>query len=202
MQRTYVYIDGFSFCYGWVKRIPYRWLNLFRFAQLVLQKNDVVRVKYLTAIVKATAADPTKHVRQQTFRHALFTILQIEVFRGSFQAHTATRPLANGKGPVQVLGMKEKGSDGNLATELLADAFTNAFEVAVIVSNDSDLASPVPAVSSRLKKPVGIIKLDQRTSAELRKCARFVKEVRTCALVQAQLPITDANGTIHKPVGA
>ena len=53
--------------------------------------------------------------------------------------------------------MKEKGSDVNLATELLVDAFENAFDVAAVISNDSDLVAPIRAVRTRTSKPVGII---------------------------------------------
>lgn len=203
MRRTYVYIDGFNLYYGCIRNTPYRWLDLFRFAQAMLPKNDVVRVKYFTALVKASSKDPSKQIRQQTFLRALSTIPQIEVFLGSFQAHPVTRPRADGSGSVEVIDMKEKGSDVNLATELLVDGFTNAFDVSVIVSNDSDLVAPVRAIRNRLAKPVGIINPHQRQSVELRNCASFIKEVRTWALAQSLLPpvLTDANGEIHKPAG-
>ncbi len=202
MRRTYVYIDGFNLYYGCIRNSPYRWLDLFRFAQAMLPKNNVLRVKYFTAIVKSTSGDPTKEVRQQTFLRALRTIPQIEIFLGSFQAHAVKRPRADGNGSVEVIDMKEKGSDVNLATELLVDGFTGAYEVAVIVSNDSDLVAPVRA-ARKLGKPVGIINPHQRQSIDLRGCASFVKEVRTWALAQSLLPpvLSDANGEIHKPSG-
>jgi uncharacterized LabA/DUF88 family protein len=203
VRKTYVYIDGFNFYYGCIRNSPYRWLDLFKFAQSMLPKNDVVRVKYFTAIVKPSTKDPTKVVRQQTFLRALGTIPQVEVFLGSFQAHPVKRPKADGSGSVEIIDMKEKGSDVNLATELLVDGFTNAYEVAVVVSNDSDLVAPVRAVRSKLSKAVGIINPHQRQSVELRASASFIKEVRTWALAQSLLPpvLYDAKGEIHKPVG-
>ena len=201
MQRTYVYIDGFNFYYGCIRNTPYRWLDLFRFAQAMLQKNAVVRVKYFTAIVKSSTTDPTKQIRQQTYLRALATIPRIQIFLGSFQAHPVKRPRADGSGPVEVIDMKEKGSDVNLATELLVDGFTGAYDVAAIVSNDSDLVAPIRAVRTHLKKAVGIINPHQRQSVELKNCASFIKEVRTWALKQSLLPpvLSDANGDIHKP---
>jgi len=83
MARTIVYVDGFNFYYECVKGSPYRWLNLLRFAELVLPKNDVIKVKYFTAIVKPTANDQSKAVRQQTYLRALATIPDIEIFLGS-----------------------------------------------------------------------------------------------------------------------
>jgi uncharacterized LabA/DUF88 family protein len=203
VRRTYVYIDGFNFYYGCIRSSPYRWLDLFKFAQAMLPKNDVVRVKYFTAIVKPSTKDPTKVVRQQTFLRALATIPQIEIFLGSFQAHPVRRPKADGSGSVEVIDMKEKGSDVNLATELLVDGFTNAYDVAVVVSNDSDLVAPIRVVRTKLGKAVGIINPHQRQSVELRTSASFIKEVRTWALAHSLLPpdLHDANGEIHRPAG-
>jgi uncharacterized LabA/DUF88 family protein len=198
--RTFVYIDGFNFYYGCIRRTPYRWLNLFRFAQAILPKNEIVKVKYFTAIVRPTAGDNSKSIRQKTYLRALATIPQIEVFLGSFQAHPVRRPLADGSGSVVILDMKEKGSDVNLATELLVDGYTGAYDVAVVVTNDSDLASPVQAVC-RLGKAVGILNPHKRQSVDLRNCASFIKPVRPWALQQSLLPplLSDPNGEIHKP---
>jgi uncharacterized LabA/DUF88 family protein len=200
MRKTFVYIDGFNLFYGCLRNTPYRWLDLARFARAMLPKNNVARVKYFTAIVKSSSTDRSKPIRQQTFLRALATIPDVEVFLGSFQAHRVMRPRADGAGSVEVIDMKEKGSDVNLATELLVDAFSNAFEAAVIISNDSDLVAPIKAVR-KLGKPVGIINPHQRQSIELMRCASFVKQVRTWALAQSLLPplLADRNGEFHKP---
>ena len=42
-----------------------------------------------------------------------------------------------------VTKMEEKGSDVNLASYLLRDAFTNGLSAALVVTGDSDLACPV-----------------------------------------------------------
>jgi len=202
MRKTFVYIDGFNLFYGCLRKTPYRWLDLVRFARAMLPKNDVSLVKYFTAIVKSSSSDRSKPIRQQTFLRALATIPEVEIFLGSFQAHRVMRPRADGAGAVEVIDMKEKGSDVNLATELLVDAFSNAYDAAVIISNDSDLVAPIQAVR-KLGKPVGIINPHQRQSLELMKCASFVKQVRTWALAQSLLPsvLTDRNGEFHKPPG-
>lgn len=51
----------------------------------------------------------------------------------------------------------EKGTDVNLAAHLLHDGFKNLFDLAVIVSNDSDLREPVRMVKEVLKRPIGIL---------------------------------------------
>jgi len=39
----------------------------------------------------------------------------------------------------------------------LIDGFDDAYELAVVVSNDSDLLEPIKVVTQRLGKPVGIL---------------------------------------------
>ena len=50
---------------------------------------------------------------------------------------------ATGAKTVQVMKSEEKGSDVNIASYLLVDAFDDDYEAAVVVSNDSDLAEPI-----------------------------------------------------------
>jgi len=50
---------------------------------------------------------------------------------------------------------EEKGSDVNVASHLLKDAFTNEIDAAVVVTNDSDLGLPLAMV--RKKIPVGTV---------------------------------------------
>ena len=50
---------------------------------------------------------------------------------------------------------EEKGSDVNVATHLLVDAFAGAMDAAIVISNDSDLALPIQMVRQRI--PVGTV---------------------------------------------
>jgi len=89
------------------------------------------------------------------------------------------------------------------ASHLLRDAFLKQFEVAVLISNDSDLAEPVRIVSQELKFPVGIINPHQYYSKELQRYATFVKRIRQGDLIASQFPATvhDAKGGFSKPAG-
>jgi uncharacterized LabA/DUF88 family protein len=63
---------------------------------------------------------------------------------------------------------EEKGLDVNLASHRLRDACTKKFEVAVLITNDSDLAEPVRIVTQELSLPVDILNPHQFHSRELR----------------------------------
>jgi hypothetical protein len=96
---------------------------------------------------------------------------------------------------------EEKGSDVNLAAHLLRDAFQKRFELAAIVTNDSDLAEPVRIVRRDLGLPVGILNPHQHHSQELKRLATFVKRIRQADILASQFPVTlhDGKGAFHKP---
>jgi hypothetical protein len=54
---TYVYIDGFNFYYGALRKTPYRWVNVRKLCELLLPKNTVAEIKYFTALVSARPND-------------------------------------------------------------------------------------------------------------------------------------------------
>ncbi len=111
------------------------------------------------------------------------------------------QPIA-GKKFTDIIHTEEKGSDVNLASHLLLDAFRDRYETAVVISNDSDFASTVQIVRDELKKNIGIISPYKRPARALQNKATFYKKIRTGVLQATQFPaiITLANGeTIHKP---
>jgi uncharacterized LabA/DUF88 family protein len=206
-MRTRVYIDGYNLYYACLKRSPHKWLNLHALSCALLPRNQIDLVRYFTAQVSARPHDPTQPQRQQTYFRALATVPQITTHLGHFLTHEVSMPDAaawnSGRyRAVRVIKTEEKGSDVNLATHLLMDAFDNKFDVAVIVSNDSDLKEPIAQVRDRFGKRIGL--LVPRTihvSRALQPLANFVKRFGPSALANAQFPTTmsDAVGTFHKP---
>ena len=59
---------------------------------------------------------------------------------------------------------EEKGSEVNLTSHVLRDALSKKFEVAVLITNDSDLAEPVRIVAHELGLPVAILNPYQSTA--------------------------------------
>lgn len=204
-MRTNVYIDGFNLYYGCLKKTPYRWLNVAELCRLMLPKDTIHRIKYFTARVSARPHDPDQPVRQQTYLRALETIPNLTISYGSFLTHTVSMPLANpqsGHSPyAAVFRTTEKGSDVNLATHLLFDAFRSDYDLAVIISNDSDLREPVRIVTQELGKHVGVLNPHKHPCQELVQYATFIKRIRQGVLQVSQFPtsLTDQNGTFHKP---
>jgi uncharacterized LabA/DUF88 family protein len=205
---SYVYVDGFNLYYGAVKGTAYKWLDIQKMVQLILPKNQILKIKYFTALVHARQQDPDQPIRQQMYLRALKTIPNLEIIRGHFMSHTVWMTLANprpGQNPyVEVIKTEEKGSDVNIATHLLYDGVKNAYGVAILISNDSDLVEPINIVKNDLHKAVIVLNPTLvYPSHELKKSATFVKDIRQGVLAASQFPNTlqDKTGTFTKPAG-
>jgi hypothetical protein len=104
---------------------------------------------------------------------------------------------------VEVIKTEEKGSDVNLASFLLMDAFTHDCDTAVVVTNDGDLMEPIIMARAQLGLTVGIVNPHSRgnPTRALASCADFYKSVRSSTLRASQFPPTmsDGRGPFHKP---
>lgn len=208
MIRTNVYIDGFNLYYGALKKTPYRWLNIQHLCELLLQAHNVIgQIKYFTALVSARPNDPDQTVRQQLYLRALATLPKVSVHYGHFLTHAVTMPMVVPPGQpakfCRVIKTEEKGSDVNLATHLLHDAHMDRFDLAVVVSNDSDLLEPIKIVRSELKKRVGVLNPHKNPSRAILPHVDFIKQIREGVLKVAQFPDTmsDMHGAFHRPPG-
>jgi len=203
--RTSVYVDGFNFYYGAVRHTPYKWLNpgsLFR--HLLGPQNQLTRIKYFTARIQPTPHDPDVHLRQDAYLRALQVACPLlELQFGHFLRHNIWMEHANPPpAKVEVWKNEEKGSDVNLALQLLNDAWQDNYDCAVIVSNDSDLAEALRLVKTQHHKLIGLVTPGapkRKTSQQLQQYADFVKPIRTWMLQNSQLPSPIAGTGIHKP---
>jgi len=188
--------------YGALKGTPFKWLNPDHLCRLLLPQNQIVGIKYFTATVNARPHDPDQPVCQQIYLRALQTLPHLEIIYGHFLVHTVSMPRAsNPARQVKVIKTEEKGSDVNLAAHLVNDGHRGRYEVAVLITNDSDLLEPVKMVRYDLNLPVGILNPQKRPSRVLVQHASFIKKIRRGPLKASQFPaqLQDANGTFHKP---
>jgi NYN domain len=159
---TNVYIDGFNLYYGCLRGSPYKWLDLGKLCAMLLPGNEIHRIRYFTARIQARPQDPDGPNRQDTYLAALGSVPNLTVHYGHFLASQTKAMLVNPPAPpaspiVWVHKMEEKGSDVNLATWMLTDAFEDECELAVLVTNDSDLAEPMKVVAERYGRSAGLI---------------------------------------------
>ncbi len=84
---------------------------------------------------------------------------------------------------------------------MLVDAFDDEYDVAVVVSNDSDLAEPIRLVKARLGRQVLLLNPRPKTAADLVGIADENRSVHLGTIRDSQFPhiLADDNGLIEKP---
>jgi len=204
-MSTNVYIDGFNLYYGALRRSPHKWLDLEALCRRLLPKDDIRRIRYFTARITARPGDPQQAQRQETYLRALRTLPSVSIHYGHFLTHTVRMALAvpprRGPRTVEVVKTEEKGSDVNLASHLLLDAFKRACDVAVVISNDSDLRVPIRIAEKELGIRVGVINPHPPKYRSRVLKATFFKQLRPPVLADCQFPevLVDEQGEFHKP---
>ena len=200
-----VYIDGFNLYYGALKDNPScKWLDLESyFATLLPPGLELNRVRYFTAPVKPTAMDRDQPSRQASYLQAIAeTQPKTSVHKGQFQRNKSKLPLASDPTKlVRVVKMEEKGSDVNLASYLLFDAFENEAECALVVTDDFDQIEPLRMAREELGRTIGIVSPRRRPKLSRTVGAAFYRPVYTSDLAGNQLPDTvqGLRGPIHRP---
>ena len=206
-MNTNVYVDGFNLYYGCLRGTPYRWLDLAALCRLLLPANHINLIRYFTALVHERPGDPQQPQRQRTYIRALETIPNLSVHYGQFLTHSVPMrletPLSDGTTVARVTKTEEKGTDVNIATRLVFDIFDGNCDIAVLISNDSDLVPPIQAVKERFGTSIGLLNPYHRPSRLLRDNVDFYRPIRRGPLSASQFPdqMQDATGTFTKPAG-
>lgn len=195
-KRVAVYIDGFNLFFGlkskgWKR---YYWLDLKALSLALLKPGQrLVDAKYFTSRVSPTPADPDQGKRQSVYLEAL-------------EAHCGIRAILGHYLPKQVKcfhcgtswqSFEEKRTDVNIAVEMLVDAQADLFDVALLISADSDLSAPIEQIR-RLHPAKRIIVAfpPDRRSGNLSRLAHGSFTIGEAKLRQSQLP-----HTVVKPGG-
>ena len=74
-----------------------------------------------------------------------------QIFRPISATHAAPTPVV-----AYVWKTEEKGSDVNLGAHLVRDAFLKKFDIAAVLTNDTDLAEPIRRTEAPDQHPSGI----------------------------------------------
>ena len=215
-MRTIVYVDGYNLYYGLLRKTNYKWLNLFSlFKDHVLDGNaDLVEVRYYTApVLGRMSDDPESPQRQRVYLQALRKMPpgRISIIEGRILASTPHQRLVKPiqEAPhlqmVQVYDFNEKKTDVNLASDMIAGAWTGSYEQAVLCSNDSDLEGALATV--RRHHPhlrIGLVAPipgddHRRISRDLVQFADWAKILSPDHLAKAQLPEQIPHTAIRKP---
>jgi len=168
MDNVIVYIDGFNLYFGLRSKYErkYMWLNIEKLSENFLKKDqNLVNIKYFTSHITGNSQ---KIIRQNNYLEALETLPLVEIYYGHYLINEHTCPHCSHKEKIPT----EKMTDVNIATHLLVDGFTNKYDVAILVSADSDLVGPVEEIRSLFpNKKIVVAFPPDRVSFELKRVA-------------------------------
>ena len=210
MKNTIIYVDGFNLYYS-LKGTPFKWLDIQKLSNYYLsqEKHKVSQIKYFTAPVKEKSHDPSNTIRQNIYLRAVRLIPNIEIIFGQFKkrqvtgikCHYKNQKYMEGDKLVTINKWEEKKSDVNIATQLVADAYQNKYDCAVLISNDTDLTPPLLHIKHKLKKLVIVISPYNTIHADLKKSCHFYKTISLQELKKCQFPekMQDAKGAFFCP---
>lgn len=101
-----------------------------------------------------------------------------------------TRPLvADPECHVEVHDTEEKGSDVNLASHLLMDAFADTYDVALVMSQDTDLLEPMRMAREELGKTIILSWFDSSNPGKAhRYVANSIRHISTSMVSRSQFP--------------
>jgi uncharacterized LabA/DUF88 family protein len=188
-RRVAMYVDGFNLFHGMKQRHGkrYYWLDIAAIAQFCLDPGQaLVAVHYFTSRIRASASNAPDRLRQNTYIDAL-TARGAQVHEGHFLAKSRRCNACSAMWE----SYEEKMTDVNIATELIVDAYNDRFDVAFLVSGDSDLTSPIQRIRSTFpNKQVVVLFPPARHSKQLQKTANGVLTLSEALLRKSQLPLT------------
>ncbi len=203
-----VFIDGFNLEFGAMRPAGLHWIDLRRLAERITPRHygTVDSVFLYTAPLLDRKGCVGVATKQDIWFRALSATNAAQVVLGHHVRQLRSLPRAEPGGTegsaVKVVQTIEKGSDVNLAVDLVDRAHRGRFHAAAVVSNDGDLRRAVELVSRGLSIPVLVVNPQPgRQSRGLAAAATDVRTVRPNDLVQSQLAerIETATDVIHKP---
>ena len=183
--RTRVYIDGYNFYYGCLRRTPYKWLDLLPLFEkhilpsvLVNDAESRIRtstllpspsIKFFTAKIIESVARSVDSVSSQARYHTALRKLhdgRIELIEGYYAVNKMKVKVVDEEDPdkvprecqeIRAWKVEEKQSDVNLALQAYHDAITGQIDQAVIVTNDTDIAPALAMIREHTKVLIGVV---------------------------------------------
>lgn len=193
MERVVAYVDGYNLYYGLRSRDWKRfyWLDIAALVQNLLKPGQsLVGIKYFTTVVKRP---DDRRRRQAIYLEALQTLPDFNIYYGQFLEDTVTcRQCGH-----TYITYHEKMTDVNISVEFMTDAYQNRYDVALLISADSDLVGPVEAVRRLFagKRTIAAFP-PNRASFALQKAAHATLHIGHNELSKSLFPkvVTKTNG--------
>ena len=188
-MRVAAFVDGFNLYFG-MKDAGFKrfyWLDVVALARTLLKPDQrLVATHYFTARIRDNGRNVADQKRQNTYIEAL----AMQGVQCQF-GHYLEKPRQCRRCHATWTDYEEKMTDVNIAIQLLNDAFDDVYDVALVISGDSDLTAPVRRVLQRYPgKRVIVAFPPRRYSSELKRWATGFVSIGDDKLRASQLPDT------------
>ena len=184
-DRVFAYVDGLNLHHGMLDARLHnaRWLDLWAMcATLPRPGQRLSLVRYFTARIRD---DLSAAKDQAVFIDALLARGGVEIDFGYFLATSVECRQCGFVRPRN----EEKRTDVNMVVRLLEDAFDDRFDLAIVVSADSDFVAPIESVRRRFPdKRVMVAFPPKRRSAQLRRAADAAHHLSGPTIRSSRLP--------------
>lgn len=185
-ERVSVYVDGFNLYFGMMEAglSNCRWLDIKLLAKNLLKPDqELFEAKYFTARV---SNNPDKQKRQSIYLEALYE-QGVKIIYGQYQMNNTE---CHRCGHIWV-NANEKMTDVNIATQLIVDAYKDKYDMALLISGDSDLVPPIRAVHENFpSKRIFVAFPPKRHNNTVAIVAKGSLIVGRKKLIDSQLPTT------------
>ncbi len=158
-DRVMVFIDG-SNLYHSLKNHFYRTdIDIGKFCRKMLGRRSLIRIYYYNARV-GRKEEPERYKKQQAFFEGVNAVPYTELRLGRLvYTNWPTAP------------PYEKGTDVQLASDMITHSFKNNYDVAILVAGDNDYVSAIQAVKDSGKHIEIALFGKEGTSRQLRQVA-------------------------------
>lgn len=197
MTRVAAYIDGFNLYFGLKQACfkRYYWLDVSALSRALLMPGQhLLATHYFSARIRDNGRNAADQKRQSDYLEAL-ACQGVQCQFGHYLEKQRECRKCHATWP----DYEEKMTDVNIAIQLMTDAFDDVFDVALVVSGDSDLTTPIRRVRERFpEKRVIVAFPPQRHSKALKQHASGHLAISENKLRASQLPdqITKPDGFV------
>lgn len=199
-MRGAFYVDGFNL-YHAINDLnqPYlKWVNLWRLAELVAKGH----ARTIEKVVFCSAFFPGDHGKRVRHEHyiAAQTLAGVETLLG----HTTKEPMSCDGCARRWDAPREKETDINVALAVFDDAYQNAFDVAFLVTADTDQAATLRKMRLRFpeKKMITVAPPGREPSKHLRDLSQATIRLTSDHLDQCVFPpivMRDGMRSVQRP---
>ena len=170
-ERVMIFIDGSNLYHSLKNYFKRTDLDIGKFCRKLLERRQLVRIYYYNAKV-GQRQEPELYKQQQAFLSGINAIPYTELRLGRL-VYTSNWP---------TVPPYEKGTDVQLATDMITHSYKSNYDVGILVAGDNDFAGAVQAVKDNGKHVEVALFGKQGTSQQLRAVADRVISINSRVL--------------------